>query len=245
MTAAAEVGAEVPISKSEFARRRAVSAARVSQWIGAGQISGEALVGEGRDAQIIESIACAQLKRRRDISQGLGANGISTRLDAPALAPLPTKSDAPVLPFPKGSDLVADQIARERLDQLQRVNRREALEEAAEAGRLTDSAAAAQAAGRMAAQMVTVFEGALPELAGAFATKFEVPHRDALHLLRGEFRKVRASAAALLRRQAQDMPAMVAVEIGTDTTIDDSPDHERRTAGDGSAGEGMGASAAG
>lgn len=234
-------GAEEPISKSEFARRRKITPGRVSQYLAEGKISGDALDGQGREAKIVESIACAQLQSRLDVGQRLG-NGLRTRLDA-----APPLATAPVLPFqpPSRGDAVADQIARERLEQFQRTNRREAIAEAAEAGRLTDTAVVAQVVGRLAAQMVTVFEGALPELAASLARTFEIPHRDALHLLRGEFRKVRESAAAVIKRHAQEMPAMVSCEIETLPATDDSPDHERGTGGDGGDGEGMGATAAG
>ena len=93
--------------------------------------------------------------------------------------------------------------------------------------------------------MVTVFEGALPEFAAALAAKFELPQRDVLHLLRGEFRKVRAAAAELLRRQAADLPAMIAIDIESEAASDDGSDIERRAAVDGSDGEGLGAAAAG
>lgn len=250
MSDAAQVGVEQPIIKSEFARRRNVSAARVSQWIAEGKISGDALSGTGRDQKIVESIACQQLQQRLDMTQRLGGNGLATKLDAPPAPPqaqpLAAQPVAPsVIPFPQKGDQVADQIAGEKLAQLQRANRRQAIAEAAEAGQLTDAAAATQAAGRNAAQMITVFEGALPELAQALAAKFELPHRDLLHLLRAEFRKVRANAAALMRRQAQDMPATVAIEIETEAAADDSSDIERGPAGDGSDGEGVGAAAAG
>ena len=47
----------MPISKGEFARRRNVTPARVSQWLSEGKISGAAIVGEGRGALIDEEIA--------------------------------------------------------------------------------------------------------------------------------------------------------------------------------------------
>ena len=251
MSAAAAAAHENPITKSEFARRRGVSPGRVSQWIAEGKISRPALVGEGREQRVVESLAVGQLNQRLDLSQRFG-NGLGTKLDAPAAglaAPKPVAASGEVLPFESASpslqtkaDAIADQIAREKLEQMQRANRREAIEEAAEAGRLTDTAQAAQVAGRLGAQMVAVFEGALPELAGALAARFEVPYRDALHLLRGEFRKVRTNAAAVLRRQSEDLPATVTVEIEAG---DDDPDHECRAPGDGGFGEGVGAAATG
>ena len=103
MSDAAQVGVEQPISKSEFARRRNVSAARVSQWISEAKITGAALAGAGREQRIVESIACDQLKRRIDSAQRLGGNGLTTRLDAdpPPQAPAPAAAvSSTVLPFP-------------------------------------------------------------------------------------------------------------------------------------------------
>lgn len=254
MSDAATVGVEEPITKSEFARRRNVSAPRVSQYIDEGKIDGAALVGKGRDQKIVESIACRQLAERLNPSQRNGINGLATRLDAPAppsQAPLPPapedltrlQQSPPPAPTAKG-DALADQIARERLEQLQRANRRQALEEVAAAGRLTDAAIATQMTGRVAAQMVNLFEGSLPDLATAIASKFQLPQRDVMHMLRAEFRKVRASAAALMRRQAETLPMTVPAEIESEQLADDGADHERRTPGHGSGGEGMGAAAA-
>lgn len=242
--AAAQVG-EQPITKSEFARRRKVTPGRVSQWISEGKIDGAALIGQGREQKIVETVACEQLKTRLDTSQRFG-NGLGTSLDPPQ-APSAAAAPAQVLPLtPKatGGDAIADQIARERLEQIQRANRREAIEEAAEAGRLTDAATAAQAAGRQAAQMVATFEGALPEFAAAVAAKFELPYRDVLHLLRGKFRDVRISASELLKRQACELPELVPVDIETNEH-DDGPDIERRSAGDGGDSQGVGTPAAG
>jgi hypothetical protein len=70
--------------KSEFARLVNVSRTRVGQWVRAGQISGDALVGVGRDMRIVADIAIDQLNLRLDTSQRYGLRGLSTRLNAPA-----------------------------------------------------------------------------------------------------------------------------------------------------------------
>lgn len=57
------------VGKAEFARRRGVTPGRVSQWLAQGKISGAAIVGTGRNAQIDETIACAQLNERLDGKQ--------------------------------------------------------------------------------------------------------------------------------------------------------------------------------
>lgn len=124
----------------------------------------------------------------------------------------PASPPVPPAPTALVNDL-DEQIKRERLDQVRRLNRKAAEEEAARAGSLTDTEAAARQMGRLAAQLVTVFEGALSDFANALASKFEVPSRDALHVLRLEMRKVRTSAATTLKRNAETLPATVEYEI--------------------------------
>lgn len=67
------------ITKTEFARRRNVSQGRVTQWIAAGKISGDAIQGEGRHARIDELLACRQLSERLAPEQRR-ANGLATNL---------------------------------------------------------------------------------------------------------------------------------------------------------------------
>ncbi len=216
--AVSTVGDELPISKSEFARRRSVTPGLVTQWITAKKITPPALVGEGRGSQIIESLAVAQLRRSLDISQRLG-NGASTNLalDPPPSAdilPLERRSPGAAVKLPPAVDEVGDQIRLEQLEKLQRTNRREAIEEAAEAGRFVEGADVQREMGRLAASLVVAFEGSLADFAAAISAKFQVPHRDVLHLLRNTFRDFRAKAATTARTEAADMPALVDVEIG-------------------------------
>jgi len=56
-------------------------------------------------------------------------------------------------------------------------------------------------------------EGGLSEIANAFASRFKIPQRDALHLLRGEFHKVRATMAETARRQSAELPVTVTLEF--------------------------------
>jgi hypothetical protein len=220
-------------SKGEFARRRGVSPGRVSQWIAAEKIFGPAIVGEGRNAQIRESVAVAQLRAKLDPIQ-MTANGLSTRLEAPAS---PTSS-GDVLPFTSpaavggsGStpnapplDGLEEKIKRARLEQLERQNREGQREEALKAGQLTDTAIARQAAGREAAKLVTIFEGSLSNFANALAAEFKLPQRDVLHLLRGEFRKFRSEAATELRAGAEAMPATVDIDLKGEADGDNEAD---------------------
>ena len=207
------------ITKSEFARRRNVSPARVTQWIEEGKIHGAALVGEGRSAKIVETVAVAQLNEKLDVGQRFG-NGLATRLDLPAppVAPsAPVSADEAPAPI---IDTIEKQIARERLEALQRQNRNGAIDEAERARLLTDSESVSRATAKMAVQLIAVFEGALPELASAIAAKHDIPQRDVLHLLRSEFRKVRETAALSFKRQAGEMPELAPFEIADDQLVD-------------------------
>lgn len=190
------------VSKGEFARRRNVSAARVSQWISEGKIHGPAIVGEGRSAQLDEEIACQQLEQRLDIDQRHSGNGLKTTLlQSPAgeVPPVPT---------------VADKIAEQRLELLQRQNREKATQEAVTLGMLCETADARQAAGRQIAQVIARVEGALPEIASELASQFKLPQRDVLHALRGSWRKIRKDAAIEARERAEPLPERTGFDLG-------------------------------
>lgn len=212
------------IPKSVFAIRRNVSKGRVSQWISEGKISGAALVGEGRAAQIRESVAIAQLNQKLDIVQRTG-NGLMTRLDLPApiAANPPPATPAPTLPAPAAApdepvrDPIEEQIKRERLEQLRRQNRKNAEEEATRAGLLVNAEISQQQFGKIAVQLVTIFDGALSSFAASISARFQVPQRDVLHLLRSDFRKVRGDASAAVRRVATAMPVTVEQELAADS----------------------------
>lgn len=208
------------VSKGRFAALRNVSPGRVSQWISEGKIKPSAMVGEGRNAQIKVSVAVQQLRDALDVGQRTG-NGIDTNLDLPLAAPSPAPAAAtasaptpgPAAAPPPASDPIADAIKSEKLDQIRRANRRQAEEEAARSGRFTDAAEASRQMGALATKMMAVMEGSLAELSTAVAARFEVPQRDVLHLLRSEFRKVRAVAAKTFRDVAGKLPAAVEAEL--------------------------------
>ena len=199
------------VSKGQFAALRNVSPGRVSQWISEGKIKPDALVGDGRNAKINVAMATQQLRDSLDVGQ-LTGNGVGTRLDLPLpVQPVPAPAKEPA-PSPAG-DPIADAIKQERLDQLRRANRREAEEEAARSGKYTDAAEAARQMGVIATKMMAVMEGSLAELATAVSARFEVPQRDVLHLLRSEFRKVRATAAKTFRDLAAELPSVINSEL--------------------------------
>jgi hypothetical protein len=71
----------VILKKSDFARACNVDKSRVSQWLKAKQIDGEAIVGEGRFAKIDAAVALKQLKARLSTDERCGLNGLNTNLD--------------------------------------------------------------------------------------------------------------------------------------------------------------------
>jgi hypothetical protein len=181
------------VRKSEFAVLRNVSPGRVTQWITAGHIGPDALVGQGRDARINVAVANAQLCERLDPSQRFGLNGITTRLDAPLPPPVPAISDPPPPPV---IDSVETRIKAEKLRQAELTTRR-----AEEADRLSRGVyilakSARDENMRIAAKLFEAFDGALADFASALAAKYQIPQRDSLHLLRSEMRRVRERVAA-------------------------------------------------
>lgn len=208
------------VSKSHFAALINVSQGRVSQYIAEKKLRPPALVGKGRDQKIDVAEACKQLKRTLDVGQRLG-NGIDTKLDLKAPA-----AESMVPASSSDADPVEEQIKRARLAQIEFQNRKAAEEEAARSGRLTDAEAAKSELGRLAVQMINLVEGKMPEAASAFAAKFQIPQRDALHLLRTEFREVRAAAAALIRQQASVLATTIPFEIAEPADSDVHPDRK-------------------
>ena len=190
------------LTKSEFAAQIGVSRSRISQWISAKQIYGDALVGAGRSSRIRVAIAVEQLKKNLDISQRLGANG-RARLDVPNESPAAADADA----------TVEAQIKAQRLEQLELANDRARSEAAARNGYYTIADYAKQQMGRIASQMLSAVEGWLGQLASKLAAHFAISQHDVLHLLRAEFRLFRASASADLRREAEQLPVLVADPI--------------------------------
>lgn len=197
------VDAEWTLPKGEFAREIGVSAGRVSQMISAGMIGRDALVGEGRSARILVDLAKRQIAERRDPGQSLG-NGLATRVEAE----VPVGGDVSrSVPLP--NDSFDAQFKREKLEAIRRQNRKAAEEEAERQGRFVETDAARQEMTRLAAAMLSSFEGSLQTMATAVASKFGVPQRDVVHLLRAEFRAFRESEAKRFRAEADSLPETV------------------------------------
>jgi hypothetical protein len=202
------------LAKGRFAERIGVSPGRISQMIAEGKIGPEAIEGEGPRAKIRVDVALAHLKQRLDPNQRFGLNGITTRLDAPVQAsnsqqaeearPTVAASSAPTDLAP--IDPVEERIKREKLRQAELVTAKLEREDRAAHGAYVRTEAAREEMTRIAATLLTIFEGALPDLSGALAAQFGISGRDALHLLRQELRKIRERAAAAHRDAAVAMP---------------------------------------
>lgn len=223
------------VSKAQYARLKNVSAARVSQWISEGKIEPDALIGAGRHAKIDPRKADAYLRKNLNIDQVHG-NGLSTRQVAVVAEPLAqTEADPPLAPSAPvvAADPIEEKIKRERLEGLQRENRKRAEDEAARAGLYTRTEITVEQMGRIASTTLTVIEGGLSEIASVLASKFQIPQRDALHVLRSEFRTIRTRAVGVFKQQATETPATIEEEIATIASEPDG-DHpsESGTAGD-------------
>jgi DNA-binding transcriptional regulator YdaS (Cro superfamily) len=107
------------ISKGAFAALVGVSGARLSQWLAAKKISGEAIVGTGYHARIAVDIALEQLRMNLDPIQH-SANG-RARLHAPRSIDLTSLANSGAA----SPDLIeGDQIKLARLENYRRNNRR-------------------------------------------------------------------------------------------------------------------------
>ena len=217
------------VSAAEFARLRGVHRSQVTRYVKDGKISGEALVPSGRGVKIRVKLAMAQLRERLDIGQQIG-NGIDARTslegeegdERPGAEPVQSEGArsegslfADVREVP-GSRVAAgrgpsieEQIKRERLRSVQFANRKAAEDEEARKGRLMETDAAQAKMTGLVSQTLQAFEGGLADMATAIGERFELPQRDVLHLLKGEFRKVCASAAERARKRLAETPATV------------------------------------
>jgi hypothetical protein len=210
------------VSKSDFAAACNVTPSCVANWISRGKIGPEALVGDGRAARIKFDVAMAHLKERLDPSQRFGLNGISTKLDDSPPPPQASSARASsVRPAAQPSEpSVEDQIKREKLLQAQLATSRAKEQDRLSRGVYILAADARDDSTRAAAQLVASFEGAIPELAAAVAAKWQLPARDVMHLLRAEFRKIRARVAAEFAELAAAEPEFIR-DDRTDGRTDD------------------------
>ncbi|WP_421358144.1 hypothetical protein [Agrobacterium rosae] len=204
------------VSKSEFAALINVSPGRVSQFISAGQISSAAIIGSGQRAKIDVERAKSDLRLTLDVSQRLG-NGFDTRIDPSGEATVATNNGQQnTLPIPPVLSGVDHEIKQQKLEQIRRANRNGAIADAQARGQLIETEQSRAEMTRVAASLLQVFEGGLTDLASAVAAEFKVPQRDVLHLLRKQFRQIRATSARQMLTMSIDMPETSATELAAD-----------------------------
>lgn len=197
------------LTKGEFAKRKHRSPACVSNWLAEGKISQAALVGEGHRARIwleqAEADLAASLSPNQQWSKDFPANertSLFPASDTTAPEPVPV------------SDLELDRARRAKADadkaeyDAEVVRRRLLLDN----GRFVLTRDVVAQTGKITTRMMTFFENALVELAAAIASKYSLPQRDVLHVLREEFRKIRARAAAHYRMEAEKLPETYEIE---------------------------------
>jgi hypothetical protein len=175
------------VSKAEFSRLAGVTAGRVSQWISSGELSGDALVRDGRAERINVAVARRQLGRRLAADQRLPAErgGSADRGDTLNL------------------------IQRQRLTALELANERIRAEDMARSGRLVEAGAMRAEVGRVAGRLISAFDGVVGELAAAAAAVTGSPERDILHALRGAWSVARGRLAGVEAEAAASLPETV------------------------------------
>lgn len=180
------------VTKGDFARIRGVSPGRVSQWIAEGKLHGEALIGEGRSAQINLDKAQEQLGGTLDFDQH----------QAQALAK-PAAPTASLTPEQQRIHAVKAETAEIELRRLKR-------EELEQQGILVNAMQARQAWGRELSELVAAIEQWLPDAAAQLEKQLQVDHKQGTTILRHAFRDFRAKRADLARNAAFGQPELIA-----------------------------------
>ncbi len=208
------------VSKSQFAALRNVSPGRVTQWITAGLIGPEALIGEGRTARINVDVAVAHLAERLDPNQRFGLNGLATRLAESAEGPSSSTSLQPpeVPPRTLAPVIDSDEAAIKAQKRRQAELTTERMEEQARLSRgvYVLAKTAREEATRGFARLYDHWDGALTDYASAIAAAFSLPQRDVLHRLRQEQRRIRERLAQEFATLAEQEPE----------TIEDTDTHD-------------------
>lgn len=212
------------VSKGRFAQIIGVSPGRVSQYIAEKKIGPEALDGQGRSAKIRLQTAQRHLRERLDVNQRFGLNGLSTKLGEQPGIGAPQAGNATEASSDASSDdaggnggaelltqptTVEKRIQEQKLRQAEIRTEEMERERRAAQGLYTRTSDAKAGIERVAAAMIKVFEAGLVDLANSVAAKFSVPQRDAIHLLRNEFRSIRAKAAKSAAAEGETMPQLL------------------------------------
>lgn len=209
-----KVGGDETVSKGKFASIIGVSPARVSQYLKEGKISRAAIVGDGRSARIRIEQAKHDLRTYLDVGQRFG-NGLDTRLE-----PNGNRDRSPPYSEHRRSLIEVEpaigidrEIKEQKLEQIRRANRNAAIADAVSRGTLMKTEDARKAMGRIAGEMLVAMEVKLPEVADSLASRFKIPQRDVLHVLRSSFRELRARMSEDFRAKASEHPEVDLTEI--------------------------------
>ena len=146
------------VRKSEFAKLCNVSNGRISQWITAGHISGDAIVGEGQRAMLDVDLAREQLKERLDTDQRYGINGLDTNLE-PSAPVVPVVAGLRQVETIETDGTVEARLKAEKLKQAEFLTNRLKAEDRARHGKYMDAMEAAAGMTRVADEMLKIFEG--------------------------------------------------------------------------------------
>lgn len=187
-------------TKAEFAALINVSPGRISQHIAEGKLGPNELEGTGRSAKIKVPEALAALKLRLDAAQMLG-NGLGTKLNVQPAAQAPSRQQA-------AEDDLDLQLKQAKLAQQLAINARHEEEAKARAGVYVLAADSKAEMARLAAELMQSFEGGLSDIATALAAQYQLPQRDVVHMVRKQFREVRAKIAERLRDDAKLHPQL-------------------------------------
>jgi hypothetical protein len=194
------------ITKSDFAALISVHQSRVSQYIAEGKIFGNAIVGDGHRARIRVSVARDQLKQTLDIDQRSGANA-RAQLEGISTGDGASQTDPP-------QPTIDDRLKRERLEGLELANERMREERAHRAGLYIKADDARRGMGRVAADLMALFDSALPEFATAVAARSNMTSRDAAHVLRTTWHAIRERSSQREANSAASLPTFVAALAG-------------------------------
>ena len=156
------------------------------------EISGDAIVGEGRHAKIDVDIARAQLAERLSASQ-IGVNGLETRL---------ADDDASL-----GEQIKAEKLAQERMK-----TRRMEAEEKELHGKWVLTADVVPQFRRIVSEMLIAFEDAMKDMASAVAVELQADRRRVLVAMQQEFRAWRTREVERRKVATAGIPETVEVE---------------------------------
>lgn len=204
------------VTKGAYAAHRGVSPGRVSQWVAAGLLA-DALVGEGRAAQIDVERADAALRRSLDVAQVMGQG--RTLPPPPAAAPVVAAAPAAPGPLLPVADDDAARMQRAKANSAEMTAERQRRELLEERGVYVRAAEARNAFSRALAGWVSATETFLAtELATALAEAVSEAHaqgrvldrRSLAILLRTRFAAFRTKKAEAAAEQAEAAAPLVA-----------------------------------